>query len=529
MKNKFYLNTGFVLFILLLILWLPWLGETLFYSKGEPREAVVALSMLQSGDWILPVSCGGEIPYKPPFLAWLIAIFATLFNGGVVNEFISRLPSVLAAISLVMMSYNWAKKIRGEQFAMVMSLVLATSFEVFRAATACRVDMVLTACMVGGMYLVYDILQNKNGNNVMRYIGAVLLFSCAVLTKGPIGSLLPCFTLGIFALLCGEKFWGTFFKLLSLSLAAFAIPAIWYYVAWQQGGDTFLDLVYEENILRLTGKMSYESHVNPFWYNFVTLITGMLPWTLLALMSLVIARRYTYHPFKKAGLFAITTVVVVTVFYCIPASKRSVYLLPVYPFLAYAVASLADAIINTRINLAYARIFAYISFLVPVLLIATKIHPIAGYSFEAVGWWAYLLIALPAGMSIVWIRQAHRNNATIGAALIIWALLTCYGGALMPWVLNSKSDKPTAEMLCEKSQGKDIYFVNTRTYALNYYLDNKMKRLESASEAEKLPKGSVLVFANATDTVGLPAHIELQTLTDRLSDTRRKAWWAVVK
>ena len=34
----------------------PFLGETIFYSKGEPREAIVALSMLESGNWILPVN-----------------------------------------------------------------------------------------------------------------------------------------------------------------------------------------------------------------------------------------------------------------------------------------------------------------------------------------------------------------------------------------------------------------------------------------------------------------------------------------
>lgn len=37
-----------------------------FNTKGEPREAIVALSMLMSGDWVLPVSFGSDIPYKPP-------------------------------------------------------------------------------------------------------------------------------------------------------------------------------------------------------------------------------------------------------------------------------------------------------------------------------------------------------------------------------------------------------------------------------------------------------------------------------
>ena len=45
----------------------PFLGETIFYSKGEPREAIVALSMLESGNWKLPVNYGTDIAYKPPF------------------------------------------------------------------------------------------------------------------------------------------------------------------------------------------------------------------------------------------------------------------------------------------------------------------------------------------------------------------------------------------------------------------------------------------------------------------------------
>ena len=34
----------------------PFLGETIFYSKGEPREAIVAFSILESGNWILPLN-----------------------------------------------------------------------------------------------------------------------------------------------------------------------------------------------------------------------------------------------------------------------------------------------------------------------------------------------------------------------------------------------------------------------------------------------------------------------------------------
>ena len=44
----------------------PLLGLTDYNTKGEPREAIVAYSMLEHGNWILPRNYGGEIAFKPP-------------------------------------------------------------------------------------------------------------------------------------------------------------------------------------------------------------------------------------------------------------------------------------------------------------------------------------------------------------------------------------------------------------------------------------------------------------------------------
>ena len=79
---------------------LPFLGIADFNTKGEPREAVVAFSILEQENWILPTNNGGEIPYKPPFLHWCIAAVSLLLNGGIVNEYTSRLPSAIALIAM---------------------------------------------------------------------------------------------------------------------------------------------------------------------------------------------------------------------------------------------------------------------------------------------------------------------------------------------------------------------------------------------------------------------------------------------
>lgn len=87
---------------------LPFLGETIFYSKGEPREAIVAFSMLESGNWILPVNYGTDIAYKPPFFYWAIATVSSLLGG--VTEYSSRLPSALAFLAMQLVFFFFYSK-----------------------------------------------------------------------------------------------------------------------------------------------------------------------------------------------------------------------------------------------------------------------------------------------------------------------------------------------------------------------------------------------------------------------------------
>lgn len=71
-----------------------------------------------------------------------------------------------------------------------------------------------------------------------------------------------------------------------VAITSCILPALWYIAAYQQGGDNFISLVMEENFGRFMGKMSYESHENPAYYNIITVVSGYAPYTLLVLLSL---------------------------------------------------------------------------------------------------------------------------------------------------------------------------------------------------------------------------------------------------
>lgn len=485
-------RTPVLLFLLLCVTFLPWLGSTLFYTKGEPREAIVALTMLNSGNWILPVSAGTDIPFKPPFLAWCIAAVSAVFGG--VSEFTSRLPSAVALICLAMATYRFLVRAGHEKgFAAMSVLVMVSCVEVWRAGFACRVDMVLTACMVGAYYCLYGYIE-RNLRGVPW--GAVLLMTCAVLTKGPVGMLLPCLVAGVYGLVRGHGFWSLFWRLSLVGIGSCVVPALWYVAAYQEGGKEFLDLALEENFGRFLGKMSYESHVKPVWYNFVTIALGILPYTLLCLLALFTARyrrlRLTgqsirewwnrFRSLQPATVFAVTSAVVTFVFYCIPKSKRSVYLLPVYPFLAYFITLLIVRLGSKWPAKVFSALMVAAAGVAVVGVIALPLIPQAGMTDMRLMMPIAIPVAVVAVLGLivccesVWGKDRWRNGGFLAAVLpTLWLASAVY----LPAAVNGKSDKAVLETVKSTAGIEPLYGYSTvdkhRFFTLNFYCGDRMR------------------------------------------------------
>lgn len=491
------------------------LGESLFNTRGEPREAVVALSMLQDGNWILPVNNGVDMAYKPPLFHWCIALFSTVAGG--VSEYTSRMPSAVALALMVLGGYGFYARRRGSELAFLMGLITLTNFEVHRAGTNCRVDMLLSALMVLALYQLY-----RWGEKELKGVPwtGILCLSGAFLTKGPVGMALPCLVVAVFLWIRGMKFGRIFLSFLGVGLASCVLPLAWYVAAYRQGGDEFLQLVLEENVYRLLGKMSYESHENPAYYNLITVIAGYVPYTLLVLISLF-ALKYRKWSGKPAAwwnrfrayvrkmddvrLFSLLSIVLIFVFYCIPKSKRSVYLLPVYPFLAYFLAEYL--VYLTRRHVRVVKIFGSVMAVLAGLLLVVFFSLRMGWipdsifsgshadqniafkrALESVplGIVSWILLLLMAG-SIVWFVSFLKKGksavrlpyAVIG---VIVAIFLGLDGIFQPAVLNVKSDKPIAERIASIVPEGKLYSYRTditpgnrmHPFTINFYLGDRV-------------------------------------------------------
>ena len=213
---------GFIVLSIAIILTLPWLGLGHFYTRGEPREALVAVAMMEQGNYILP-TFQGEFAFKPPMLHWLVAFFS--LPQGYVSEYTARMPSAIASIAMVFAFFAFYSRRVTPLKALTASLILMTCFEVHRAAMTCRVDMVLMAFTVGSMLALYKWIEN--GCRRLPLL-ASLLASGAILTKGPIGVILPCFSMVAYLLIRQERWQKTVVAGIKFITLSAIIPIFWY-------------------------------------------------------------------------------------------------------------------------------------------------------------------------------------------------------------------------------------------------------------------------------------------------------------
>lgn len=519
---------------------LPWIGLGDFSTKGEPREASVAISMLESGNWILPESYADEFAYKPPMAHWLMAAFS--YPQGYVSEFTSRLPSALAFIVMAgFVLVFFGKRIVKFQEAFIATLLFVTCIEIHRAAMTTRVDMLLTAFMFIGLVQLYrweEMLELKGLPVIIP-----ILLGCAILTKGPVGMVLPLFIFAVYLLMLGKYSYLTIFKAILYSgIASLFLPILWYTAAWKQGGEDFLNVVVAENFARFlhlsTPNISYDlGHENGVWYNFMTIIAGFMPWTIFFIFSLFglkISKPekslssslkdlwQRIRSMEKVRLFSLVAIVCILFFYSIPSSKRSVYLMPAYPFIALFLAQYTLYITEykTKVTRVFATILVLlvnVVFIVIILTVFGLVNPVYLASdyfsnpelLQQVGMVANELITPStltccivlfniAALITVYYQLFKKINIKILYATIAltFAVNLIVDGIIMVGIRKADSCRTFAErIMSEYPIGADnIYVVNNlheyrNMYGLNFYMGNIFHNFEK----EKPEKGYFLI------------------------------------
>jgi 4-amino-4-deoxy-L-arabinose transferase-like glycosyltransferase len=307
-----------LVFALALSFYLPFNALLAVTDPVESNYALPAKEMVLNGDFISPHIYGHYWFDKPIMVYWCIALCYKLFG---VNEFAARLPAAAAGAASVAFLYWFACKLFiNRRSALFGAAVLATSLEFWILSRMIITDALLLLFNSAALALLY--LGLRDGTKrwyIMAYVAAAL----AVLTKGPVGIVLP--GLIVIAYLLATRQRQLFSKLfLWEGLAAFfLVAAPWYIMMYQRHGADFLNTFFGlHNYVRAT--VSEHPKDNVFYYYLVLFPVSMLPWSGLLLKALGgIQRQFKHH-----AVFLLIWLAGILVFYTLMATKYPTYAAP---------------------------------------------------------------------------------------------------------------------------------------------------------------------------------------------------------
>lgn len=280
----------------------------------ESNYALTAKEMVLSGDWISPRIYGIFWYDKPIFLYWLLCLSYSVFGF---TEFASRFPSaVFGAMSVVLGAWFMVRQTGRQAAGLLFAAMVGTSLEVWAISHSIITDQMLFFFTSGTMFCTYIGLREKKQHYI---IAAYALAGFAVLTKGPVGLVLPGLFFLIFAAIQRNL---DYVKRLfpPLGIVAFLIISLsWYGTMYAKHGMDFIDgFLGFNNVIRATVSEHPEANV---WYYYLVLVpVSLLPWSGPCLYALW-KRRGRYDEYVFMTVWAIGTVL----FYTAMATKYPTY------------------------------------------------------------------------------------------------------------------------------------------------------------------------------------------------------------
>ncbi|MBI2472276.1 MAG: glycosyltransferase family 39 protein [Planctomycetes bacterium] len=322
------------------------IGKRDLWAPDEPRYAQVSKEMRDSGNFIVPHLNSEPYPDKPPLLFWLINLFSIPF--GKITALSSRLPSAFAGVGCCLAIFYLGKSLyQNTRIALIAALFLATSSKFLWMAHRVAFDVLLTFFATMAILCFYKGYAARHSRSLTtppyeggergevkkqerRYYTLFYIFmALGVLTKGPIGFIIPFFIVLTYLILKKDirvlketRPWigGVIFAFIVFS---------WVYLASIYGGKEYAyQILFKQNVGRFAGSFA---HKRPFYYYFTNFPINFVPWSIFIPSIAVYLLSKEGRTKIQNILMPVIWFIVVFVFFSIVSGKRDIYVLPLYP------------------------------------------------------------------------------------------------------------------------------------------------------------------------------------------------------
>lgn len=313
------------------ILFLLNLGEKPFWDYDEAIYANVIHDTVQSGNNVTPHLAGEPWFEKPPLLFWLSMAADDIFHQP---EFSYRLTAALAGIISIGLTMLITYEVSGNLLvAALAGLILLTTGTFLEAGREVRTDIPAIAMVLLSVYSFVRGLRSP-----MWFIGIGLGLALGVLFKSVIGLLSLPFLL--FWLFYNRDVRWLRSRYVWMSTALFfLIVSPWYVYESSQYGQSFWNASLGENLTHFSKSILKQSYSSNDYINYF--LTYAAPWSDLFVLLVIWlgVNSKQYRSLRMRDIFAFaSTALFLFLFFLFASTKILTYLLPVYPFVAIALA-----------------------------------------------------------------------------------------------------------------------------------------------------------------------------------------------
>jgi 4-amino-4-deoxy-L-arabinose transferase-like glycosyltransferase len=327
------------------------LGTRVVATNDEARFPVLARDILREGHWLLPRLDGIPHLNKPPLQAWLIALAA--WPTGAVTQWTASLPSVLAALAVVLTTYWIGLRLFGAERAVVAGLTSLTTVGVFSFARVPMPDMTFCAAITGALAAY---VAAEFGGRRWALVVFYGLIGMAFWAKGPAG-LLP---LAVVAVYLGLTYgWPGLRHLVSapgMLLLALLVGAWVVLIVRASRTEQFVNDVVVADLL-----LWYVPTRGPGWRQVLQpplqALAILLPWSVLLPGAIWTAFRSSDSESARRTRFLVLWLGVVFVLVAVTREQRMRYYLPLCPPAALLIAGWYATLRSRRRALGFACVW----------------------------------------------------------------------------------------------------------------------------------------------------------------------------
>jgi len=328
------------LVVVLLALALGFQGTRGVWSPDEGYHVVIARTMLETGDWMIPRVVYQVYLDKPPLAHWGIAAGMWLLGA---NEWGARLSHAAWYVLTTLLVFMLGRSLWGARDGRLAGLLYATMLLPFVAANVVTPDTPLTFWTTAALAAFWLAHSGSGSRGEWWKVALGMALALGVLTKGP-AALIPCGAM--LAYLAASGALRRFFLSWGMALGALGFLTLglsWYAYA----GATLpgaLEYLWNNHVVGRLVSPSYQRNpglVGAVKVYLPVLLAGTLPASLVVPLALkrrwrAIAQRSFWQRLldDPADLLLVCWIVVPCVVLAAASSKLALYVLPVFPGIA---------------------------------------------------------------------------------------------------------------------------------------------------------------------------------------------------